>query len=725
MKAIDDITLETTLSSVFRLKDTQKKALLRLQIETVHDLIFYFPHRYSNITEVSTIEKSSEGDTVTIFGTVLSSQIKKTWKNGLPSAEAIIEDIEGNTIKAIWLHQAYIAKEIPKGTHVSFTGKISEKNGAFSMFNPEFEKKETMAIDSHSSLFNTEQTAEFFGYPIYPESRGITSKWIYHSVRSLISSGVIDTVKDYMPEDILTKYNLPSLKESLVWIHMPRKKSHADAAKKRFSFEEIFLIQTERALQQKKHSQEKSYNLSIDKERTSSFMERFPFDLTSAQRRVIDECMSDMNRPHPMMRFLQGDVGSGKTAVAATLAHSVAMTRPTHQDFGRLQVAYMAPTEVLAMQLFESFIEYFKHTPLKIALITGSGCRIFPSKSNPSTWTKISKAQLVKWVANGEIAVVLGTHALIYKSVAFKHLALSIIDEQHRFGINQRALFAKKDDTLPHLLSMSATPIPRTLALTMYGDLDISLLDELPKGRKKIETKLVEDTGRDEMYKNIRKLLKEGRQVYIICPRIDAPDPDKATSLMVKSVIEETKRLQNIFPEQIITSMHGKLKKDEKESIMKDFEAEKTNILVSTSVIEVGVNVPNATCIIIEGAERFGLAQLHQLRGRVQRGSYQPYCYLLSSSLSEKSRERLRSFCKIHDGFTLAEKDLLNRGSGALSAKNQWGISDIGMDALRNIQLVEFARKEAKHLVEIDPLLQKHSLLYQEIKRKGYILHFE
>jgi ATP-dependent DNA helicase RecG len=433
-----------------------------------------------------------------------------------------------------------------------------------------------------------------------------------------------------------------------------------------------------------------------------------------------------------MSRLLEGDVGSGKTAVAATTAYAVATSRPPEGlgkklEFGNLQVAYMAPTEILAKQHFESFIEYFKHLPIQIGLITGSGCQKFPSKSNPDKPTPISKPQLLKWVKNGEVPILIGTHALIYKSVEFKHLAYVIIDEQHRFGTNQRKQLAKKDVRMPHLLSMTATPIPRTLALTIYGDLDITLLDEMPKGRKPVITKLVTPAEVTAMYDHVRGELESGRQAYVICPRIDEPDPDKQMAVNTKSVMAEATRLKkDVFPGCRIAPLHGKMTPKEKDAVMADFYAHKIDVLVATSVVEVGVNVPNATNIIIEGAERFGLAQLHQLRGRVLRGTHQPYCFAVTESKSAKTQERLKALATAKNGFELAEHDLQFRGSGELYGAKQSGLTDLGMEAIKNLKLVEAARTEARHLVATYPDLAKHfPLIHERVERTTEALHME
>ncbi|MEK7088156.1 MAG: helicase-related protein, partial [Patescibacteria group bacterium] len=395
------------------------------------------------------------------------------------------------------------------------------------------------------------------------------------------------------------------------------------------------------------------------------------------------------------------------------------------QDFGNLQVAYMAPTEILARQHFESFTEYFAHLPINIGLITGSGCLKFPSKTNTGEATKISRGQLLKWVVNGEIPILIGTHALIQKTVRFKHLAFVVIDEQHRFGVTQRQKLIRKGEAAPHLLSMTATPIPRTLALTIFGDLDLTLLDEMPPGRKPIITDLVLPNERDITYEKIRAEIIAGRQAYIICPRIDEPDPTKLLALQAKSVKAEAKRLKKeIFPEFEIGILHGKLKPTEKEKVMADFKNGSIKILVATSVVEVGVNVPNATVIAIEGAERFGLAQLHQFRGRVQRSNEQAYCFVFTESQKGNAVRRLKALQQAANGFELAELDLKIRGAGELAGARQWGLSDIAMDALKNLKMVEAARAEAQRIIAEDPTLKNFPTLAEKIQRAEAI-HLE
>ena len=744
--------LHDKLETKFRLDINQKKALNKLKIFSVADLLFHFPVRYSDISEVKKISDLVPGDTATVFGKVSKLKTKKAFRSNMPMGEGEIEDLSGK-IKITWFNQAYLAKMIHDGESVKLTGKVTQgKNGIY-LANPEFEKLPYMPIDSHDTLFAKEESGDNnqngngisnagFSYPVYAETRGITSKWIYHAIEKIFNDKTLDHIEDYVPEDILAKYHLPTLKTALFWIHKPKNKNDAESARKRFAFEEVFCIQLERQHDKLEFRKNKSFQIAPDKKDVQDFLSRFPFEPTNSQKKSIETILSDMARNFPMSRLLEGDVGSGKTAVAATAAYVAVKQRPTDkngklQTFGNLQVAYMAPTEILAAQHFESFIKYFKHLPVNIGLITGSGCRKFPSKTiGPASprqggasgvnWTTISRAQLLKWVENGEIPILIGTHALIQKSVKFKNLALVVIDEQHRFGTTQRRKLVRKDNIAPHLLSMTATPIPRTLALTVYGDLDLSLLDEMPAGRKQIITEIITPNKRTETYEKIKEELKNGRQLYVICPRIFEPDPEKEMALNVKSAVSEAKRLKKgVFPEYEIDVLHSKMSKEKKEKVMEDFTSGKVNILCATSVVEVGVNVPNATIIIIEGAERFGLAQLHQLRGRVIRSSHQAYCYIFAEAKSEKTIARLKALKTAKNGFELAELDLTLRGAGELGGTKQWGITDLGMEAIKNIKMVEAARTEAIRMIEEDEELYRHPLLKQKVHEKAGEFHFE
>lgn len=725
--------LEDKIENHFRIDINQKKALSLLGLKTLKDLLYHFPSRYSDISEVRNINTLQDGDNVTILGNITGLKTKKGFKSNIPMGEARLSDLTGS-INIIWFHQPYLAKMLKEGSTVRVTGKVTNsKIYGMTLTNPEITKEDILPIDIHDSLFSTKGSQVQYGFPIYRESRGITSKWFYHAIGKILKQDCVTNIEDYIPINILNLYKLPALHTALFWVHMPQKKEHAEIARKRFAFEEVFFIQLARQQEKKKYESLFSYKLKIPHKDVDDFISRFPFTPTRAQSNTIDTILSDFILDKPMSRLVEGDVGSGKTFVAATVAYAVIKNRPTGQNFGNLQVAYMAPTEVLATQLFENFIQYFEHTGISIALMTGSGCRKYPSKSarweNGSqikTWTPIAKNQLLKWVKNGEIPIVIGTHALISKTVEFEDLGLVIIDEQHRFGTNQRMKLAKKDGHAPHYLSMTATPIPRTLALTIYGDLDLSIIDQMPAGRKQVITEIVGENKRTESYEKIKKELEAGRQLYVICPKIESEDEGEEIKLDVKSVTTEAKRLKkDIFPNYNIDIMHSKMTKDKKEKVMKDFADKKIDILVSTSVIEVGVNVPNATVIVIEGAERFGLAQLHQLRGRVIRSTHQSFCYLFADAKTDKTMDRLKALTKAANGFELAELDLQLRGAGLLSGDKQWGITDLGMEAIKNIKMVEAARTEAIKIIQSDSDLNSSPLLAKTIKEKNLKLHFE
>lgn len=717
------MTLDAPLESCIKIDAQHKIALAKLSIYTVKDLLYHFPVRYGDTAALASIQNSKDGEDITIYGRIKKLKLDKTFRTKIARATAVIED-ESGTISATWFNQPYIAKMYAEGEFVKVSGKIKLIKDTPFLNNPTIEKVETMPIGVGDDLFGHTQEGIEELSPIYKLSKGISSLWIHHAIVKLCKSPVFETLEDPIPEYVLDKYNLPPLKSALIYIHHPQKEKDALAARKRFAFEEVFLIQLQKLHTRKDLEKKKTYDINISKEVLEKFLDTLPFTLTNGQRGIVDTVLADLGQHKGMSRLLEGDVGSGKTAIAAAVAYSIAQTRPTGQDFGTLQVAYMAPTEVLAKQLFESFIEFFRPFNIQVGLITGSGAYKFPSKVRGESYTNISKPQLLKWVANGEIPILIGTHSLIQKKVIFKHLALVIIDEQHRFGTNQRALLANKDQFLPHLLSMTATPIPRTLALTIYGDLDLSVLDEMPKGRKPAVTQIVTDAKRKEMYEHIRTELEHGRQVYIICPRIFEPDEQKQNTLIAKSVVEEAKRLkQKEFQNYTVGTMHSKLSKIEKEKEMQKFVSGETRVLVSTSVIEVGVNVPNATVIVIEGAERFGLAQLHQLRGRVLRSSHQAYCYLYSESKSEQTLARLKALTTAKSGFELAEIDLQNRGMGELAGGKQWGVSDLAMEAIKNLKMVEAARTEARTIIEKNSLEELPYLKEIILKKKD--IHFE
>lgn len=723
---------KSRIEKEFRLVEQQKKALDKMGIKTIEDLLYYFPVRYGDTNKIKNIGSIAKSDDATIFGKISGLRTSKAFIKKTPMSEATLEDETGK-IKLVWFNQPYIAKMIHEGQFVRVEGKVSERKKQLYISNPKIEVVIKIPNAVGESLFIDKDGAEdvHVMYPVYPESKGVTSNWIYHAIQKIMSKGVLENIKDPIPENILKKYNLPNIRTAFIWIHTPKKESDSLSARKRFAFQEIFFIQLQKQKERKLWSEKSAFKIETSQKDVNDFVSRFPFEPTESQIDAIKSITSDFKRGYPMSRLLEGDVGSGKTAVAATTIYAVTLQRPRgmfgqKQDFGNLQTAYMCPTEILAKQHYENFIKYFEHLPIKIGLITGSGCQIFPSKSDSTKPTKISRNQLLKWVENGEIPILIGTHTLIQKSVKFKHLAYVVIDEQHRFGTLQRQKLTTKNELTPHLLSMTATPIPRTLALTIYGDLDLTLLLGMPSGRKPIITKVVTPTERENTYEEIKKELKAGRQLYVICPRIEEPDPTKELAVIAKSVTLEAERLRKeVFKDATVDILHSKMSPAEKESVMVDFSSGKTKILVATSVVEVGVNVPNATMIVIEGAERFGLSQLHQLRGRVIRSNHQAYCYVFTESNGQKTRDRMKALTTAKNGFELAEFDLAQRGAGELYGRKQWGISDIAMEAIKNIKMVEASRAEAIKIVDEDPEFKKYPLIQDYFKTQSEKIHFE
>jgi len=487
------------------------------------------------------------------------------------------------------------------------------------------------------------------------------------------------------------------LEKALWQIHFPDSIKLATAAKKRFSFEELFLIQLLILRERMKFAKEKSIAIPLNLKIIQSFIRKLPFKLTDSQKKSTWQILKDMEKPKPMNRLLEGDVGSGKTIVAAIAALNIAKAG--------YQTVFMAPTEILSKQHFQNLSQLFKNSHISVGLLTGK-----------------------EKIKNEESDILIGTQALIQDKVKFKKLALVILDEQHRFGVKQRAKLCRQKDFIPHLLSMTATPIPRTLTLTIYGDLDLSSITELPTGRKKIITKFITPNKRQEAYDFIRKQVKQGRQVFVICPRIE-PSEVKENNLSwaeVKAVKEEYEKLsKDIFSDLKVGELHGKMKTEEKEKVIKNFKERKINILVSTSVIEVGIDIPNASLIMIEGAERFGLSQLHQFRGRVGRSEYQSFCFLFTESSAKKTGQRLRALLSSNNGFALAEKDLEIRGPGDFSGIRQWGIPDLSMASLKDIFLVQSSRNTAKEILEEDPELKKYPLLRERLEKFQQNIHLE
>lgn len=704
----------------FRLLAPQKAALARLGLQTLEDLLFHIPFRYESVSDLKTIASLRLKDEAVVCGTLEKLKTTKTFGKRKPVTTATLKDHTGS-ILVRWFFQPYLGKMLEEGSLVKVTGTVSGSEDKLYLANPRTERIDALPIDTHDSLFRSD--GEGVHSPMYPESKGISSLWFFHAAKKLFSHRVHEQVIDIIPEDIRTRLNLPSLSTALVWIHTPQSLSNAEAARKRFAFEEIFSIQVALKREKALLSLLPGYRIEPDERALKDFLSRLPFALTDAQARVLGELLGDVRKGSPMNRLVEGDVGSGKTAVAAALAFMVGCAKIRANEAGNLQVAYMAPTEILAKQHFESFVRLFSHLPVSLALITGSGCFKAPSKVNGGI-TSISRPQLLKWIASGEIPIVIGTHALIQKTVKFKDLALVIVDEQHRFGVNARKKLARKDGAIPHFLSMTATPIPRTLALTLYGDLDLSVIDTLPMGRKVVHTEVLANRDREKGYEILVGEIDKGRQGYVICPRIYTPTGED-TKASARSVEAEAARLTKKYAHLKIGAIHGKLRPPERDRVMAAFTDGAIDVLVATSIVEVGVNVPNATVMVIEESERFGLAQLHQLRGRVQRSTHQSYCFALTERDDALAIQRLKAFVDAKDGFALAEYDLSLRGSGELAGGKQWGATDLAMEAMRNPRLVSLAREEAENLVTEDLSLRKYPALKERINMVLKETHLE
>lgn len=686
-----------------------------MRIKTVKDLVFHFPFRYEDFRETYKISDLEPGQQATVQAAIQEIEARRSWRRRMVIVEALVGDDTGS-IRAIWFNQPFIRNILKPGRLVNLSGKVSLSENELYLSSPTYElvgKKET----AHTGRL----------VPIYPETKGLTSKGLRFLIQPILKS--LERLTEWIPESIRKEEELPELNESVFNMHFPQELSDAVAAKKRFAFEDLFLLQLLNIEQKLKLAQERAPEISIDIEALKSFLTILPFELTLSQKKSLWEILQDMQSKKPMNRLLQGDVGSGKTVVAFLAA--IAATRSSYQS------AFMAPTEVLARQHYETIKnllgradETHGRMP-SVGMLTSSHAKLFLGDGLES---EIKKPILIEKIKKGEVEIVVGTHALIQKSVSFKNLGLVVIDEQHRFGVEQRATLAshaEKISVVPHFLSMSATPIPRTLMLTIFGDLDISTIDELPKGRKQIITKIVEPANRAKAYGFIRNEVRAGRQAFVICPRIEKDEdvgtsPDQMRTWELKSVKEEHEKLtKHIFPDLKIAMLHGQMKPKEKEKVMSAFRNNEHDVLVATSVIEVGVDVPNATVMMIEGSDRFGLAQLYQFRGRVGRGAYQSYCLLFTDSPSKSTHDRLSAILDAKNGFELAEKDLAIRGPGQFLGTEQTGLPDLAMRGLQDITLIKASRAAALRITQKDPRLERSPTLKEKIREFRKKIHQE
>ena len=850
------IAQDTQLKNIPRITQKYAKNLEKIGIFTISDLLFHFPFRYEDFSKSYSISEIAAGQTATIQGVTTRVKTSRTWKKKMYITEAKVKDATGE-VKIIWFNQPYISDTLCEGKNVRISGKVLSDSSGLYFSNPSWEMESRTPTNTGRLV------------PIYPETEGVSSKWLRWQIQNFLKLNL--KIEETIPSEILKKLNLPEIKKALKNIHFPNSENEYLVAQKRFAFEEMFLVQLKSIQVRESWQKEKSVQIKFDEKLIKKFVSSLPFKLTNAQRKASFEILKDLEKPRPMNRLLNGDVGSGKTIVAAISALQVANEG--------CQAAIMAPTEVLALQHFKNFCKLFEKYDFKIALLTNS--YQLHGTWNMEHGTKLPRKDLLENLKSGKINIIIGTHSLIQKDIRFKNLALIVVDEQHRFGVLQRAYLQqeiegadhtdqtqtstenysdkllyedltykirgaifevkkqlglghkeniyqraleeefkkinlpfKREKTInikynkknigtyrpdfiidnkiilelkslpftgkeekkqlwhylkeskyklallanfgrydikidriiytktakdkksasspcsvsesprpiPHFLTMTATPIPRTLALAFFGNLDLSILDEMPKDRKKIITKIITPNEREKIYNFIRSEIKNGRQCFIILPLVE----DSKILTEVKAAVSEHKKLsEEIFPDLKVGLVHGKLKAAEKEKVMKDFADKKLDILVATAVVEVGIDIPNATVMIIEDADRFGLSQLHQFRGRIGRGEHQSYCFLFSTSDTQNAKKRLKALVESENGFAIAEKDLELRGPGQFFGTRQSGIPDIAMENLTNVKLIQIAREEAQQILSEDPELKKHPLLAKSLQKFNEKVHLE
>lgn len=666
------------------------KILHNRGVTTLLDLLYYFPRRYDDFSLMKPINRVTFGEQVTIIGTVWEVRARRTRTNQT-YLQALISDGTGQ-IQATWFNQPWLAEQLKAGTQIALSGKMEQYLGRPTLNNPEWEP---VARD----MLRTGRIV-----PVYSQTEGLNSQKLRTLIKTVLDQWA-NKLPDPLPEAVCQRQELLPLADALYQIHFPDSQVTLHQARKRLIFDELFLLQLGMLGNRQQWQSSPALPLPHDAAAFQTFTANLPFQLTGAQQRVIIEISQDMARPVAMSRLLQGDVGAGKTVVAAAaMVNAVA---------SGAQAALMAPTEILAEQHAKSLRHMLASFNWQIRLLTGS---VSQSEKN----------DIYRELADGTAHIVIGTHALIQENVRFQKLGLAIVDEQHRFGVEQRQALRDKGngssngDTAPtpftpHLLVMSATPIPRSLALSLYGDLDLAVLDELPPGRQEIKTRWLASTERERAYSFVRGQVQAGRQAYIICPLVEESDKIEA-----KAAVDEHARLQGeIFPDFRVGLLHGRMKGEEKEAVMREFYAGDIQILVSTSVIEVGVDVPNSTVMLIEGANRFGLAQLHQFRGRVGRGEHQSYCLLMADNTNPETEERLAALEQTNDGFVLAEKDLQLRGPGEFFGRRQSGLPELKMASLLDMTSLQIARTEAETVLNRDPQLQnpEHALLREKAQK--------
>ncbi len=666
----------------------RKKSFSDRNINTIEDLLYYFPRRYEDRTNFSNISDFIEGQVYTIKAQVLAGGQRNSWRRrSFSITEAVLVDKTGK-INCVWFNQPYLKEYLKPGLSMILYGKAEVYNGRLQMSNPEFEFLDSEEVDS----LNIGRIV-----PIYTLPKGFSQR----GMRSLVKNALDDfmpKIKDYLPFDLRTRNNLLNLAQSLLNIHFPQDPVLQKQALMRLSFEEFFIFQLPLVLRKLRRKEKKGISHTVNGKLIEDFILQLPFKLTSAQQKVLDEIKRDMSSGQAMQRLLQGDVGSGKTVVA-TLACLIAIQ-------SGYQAAFMAPTEILSRQHYAKITSQLAGVilngrKLRVGLLTGQDKE---------------KEKIYKEVKEGKIDLLIGTHALLQEDLKFKSLGFIVIDEQHKFGVGQRALLPKKGKD-PDVLIMTATPIPRTLAITLYGDLDISVINQLPAGRLPVKTLHFSQQNKEKGFRLAKEELSYGRQAYIIYPVIE--ESYALDIAGAKKMFAELK--DGEFRDFRLGLVHGKLKAKEQQEVMLKFRNGELDLLVSTTILEVGIDIPKATCMIIAHAERFGLSQLHQLRGRIGRGSLQSFCVLISDAQTEESKARLRAMVSSNDGFRISEEDLKIRGPGEFFGSRQHGLAELRIaNPLTQMQLLKAAREEAIKLLSLDARLEErpHQLLKEKLLQR-------
>lgn len=693
------LTLDTKIEQLTRVGKATAARLGKLGVRTVADLLRHYPFRYDDFGQLLPIAKLTPGATATVRGRIELIENRRSPRRRLMLTEALITD-ESGSIQAVWFNQPYLTRVFQPGDEVYVAGPVSYEFRQLQFLNPSMEPCKEFTL----------HTARLV--PIYPTTERITQRQIRFLVRQALSAASF--FEDPLPLSVRQKYDFPTLPWAIREIHFPNNQETLARARERLKFDELFSLQLAVQIARQKLTASPAHAVLFQQDISKRFVDAFGFRLTDDQRKAAWQILQDIGKDSPMNRLLEGEVGSGKTVVVALAILNTALAG--------YQTVVMAPTEILAEQHFKTFARLFSGWPVSVSLLTQSR-RATQSRTDaiPGGRT-ITKRALMAQIERGEIDLAIGTHALLQESVRFKDLALAVVDEQHRFGVMQRQrLKSVKDDVSPHFLSLTATPIPRTLALMLYGDLAISAIRQLPRERKPIKTQLVTPVGRAQLYQFIREQVTAGRQAFVVCPLIDPSD-----RLGVRAATDEWRKLQrDVFPTLGVGLMHGKLTPDKKAAVMAAFISGTTHILVSTTVVEVGVDIPNASTIVIEGAERFGLSQLHQLRGRVGRSVHQSYCFLCTDANTGDAYERLSAFMKAKDGFEISELDLQFRGPGQILGSEQSGFSQLRLASFSDIALAQRARGDAAHLLAEDPKLTRYPMLSAIAMQFGSNAHLE